>query len=116
MCTRSRMISTFSACADLAGSIAELDSAFHTPAAGDDVEACANPRAAKSETRMIARKTRIIVRSPGTRRENTSSFLRRQVPRDETEQPSRDNGCWRDRKWRRGKCCVCGRMRGVEVV
>ena len=60
--------------ADFAGSIAGLDSAFHTLAADDEEGTCANPQAARSDARTIDKKAwRIIRVSPGVRPESTSS-------------------------------------------
>src|SRR5437773_12376188 len=97
ICTRSRTISTLSVRADFAGSIAGLHRAFHTLAAGEEAGACAYPQAAKRDARTIERKARRIIKlSPAACPATTLSYLRRQVPRDDTETGGREqicNGC-----------------------
>src|ERR1700734_2483265 len=79
------MMSTFSACADFAGSIAGAESAFQTAAADEPAGVCAEPHGAKTKyaakTRTAARIWTIMRRAPATQRENTLSWLAQQVPR-----------------------------------
>src|SRR5580704_8924488 len=85
MCTWSRTMSTFSARADLEGSIAGADKAFQTVAADAPAGVCVNPQVANAsipvKNKTAVRRRTIIRRAPATQRENILSRRTQQVPR-----------------------------------